>query len=257
MQEKINAEYLERELTVNNLIKKCEALEKTITEVLNGNGNEVGRYTSYKLFAQTYNNIAKEAVDKCLFTGSFNTFNLEQIPDEFDTTWPMQKVIMENVLVNTRMMITLLGTDSYFKKYELDNIENFIKSNLRACFDETPKNEKEVQKVIENLFIGKGMAKGIDFDRETGKIKYSSKEYAPDFILLKMNMCIEVKYIKEGTKDNRIIDQINADIPAYSKKYQNILFVIYDVGTIKNEIEFKRDIESNKNSNIKVIIIKH
>lgn len=257
MQEVINDKYLERELTVNNLIKKCEALEKTISEVLNGNGNEFGRYTSYRLFAQMYNDIAKEAADKHLFIGRYNTFNLEQIPSECNTTWLMQKIIMENVLVNTRMLITLLSTDNHFKRYELYNIENFIKSNLRSCFDEMPKNEKEIQKAIENLFIGKGMSKGIDFDRETGKVKYSSKEYTPDFILLKMNMCIEVKYIKENTKNNRIIDQINADIPAYSKKYQNILFVIYDVGTIKNEIEFKRDIESNKNSDIKVIIIKH
>ena len=107
----------------------------------------------------------------------------------------MQKSVMENVLVNVRMFIVLLQTDNYFKNNQINSIENFIQSNLRPCFDKEPKGEKEVQKSIETLFIGKGMKKGLDYDRETGKIRYSSKEYTPDFIIPKMNMCIEVKLI--------------------------------------------------------------
>jgi len=252
-----NAEYIIRELTINNLIKKCESLENTVVEVLNGTGNEIGRYNSYKIFAQTYNSIIEEAIKEKLFYGSYNTFNLSEIPSEFNTTWPMQKSVMESVLVNIRMLKVLLNTDSDFKKHETDNIENFIYSNLRPCFDKEPKSEAEVQKAIETLFIGKGMKKGIDYDKETGKFRYSSKEYTPDFIIQNLNMCIEVKFINSKKTVGSFIDQINADIPAYSTKYQNILFVIYDVGMIVNETEFRRDIENNKLSNIKVIIVKH
>ena len=52
-----------------------------------------------------------------------------------------------------------------------------------------------------------------------------------------------------------MIEEINADITAYSKEYKNILFIIYDVGIIRDETEIKRDIENVEGVN--VIIIKH
>ena len=50
-------------------------------------------------------------------------------------------------------------------------------------------------------------------------------------------------------------EEINADITAYSKQYERQLFIVYDLGCIQNEEEFRRDIESM--GNIKVLIIKH
>ncbi len=119
----------------------------------------------------------------------------------------------------------------------------------------SPEKETEVQDNIERLFIGKGMSKGIEYDRESGKLEFSGKEYIPDFILPKLNLCIEVKLLKEG-KRSRVIDEINADITAYSTKYERMIFVVYDLGVIRDENEFRRDIE-NAGANIKVLIIKH
>ena len=99
------------------------------------------------------------------------------------------------------------------------------------------------------------MTKGIDYDRESGKFEFSGKEYIPDFILLKMNLCIEVKLLREGKK-SRIIDEINADITAYSTKYERLMFVVFDLGDIRDEDEFRRDIE-NAGTDIKVIIVKY
>ena len=61
--------------------------------------------------------------------------------------------------------------------------------------------------------------------------------------------------MKEGRK-SKIIEEINADITAYDKEYKRQLFVVYDLGVIRDEIEFKRDIENAKDD-IKVIIVKH
>ena len=102
--------------------------------------------------------------------------------------------------------------------------------------------------------MGRGLAKGVDYDRESGKFEFSGKGYIPDFIMPKMSLCIEVKLLKEGRK-SRIIEEISADMTAYKKEYDRQLYVIYDLGFIQNEIEFKRDIEMSEG--VKVIIIKH
>ena len=52
-----------------------------------------------------------------------------------------------------------------------------------------------------------------------------------------------------------MIEEINADITAYKKEYKNILFVIYDIGIIRDESEIKRDIE--KTEGVHAIIVKH
>ena len=99
------------------------------------------------------------------------------------------------------------------------------------------------------------MAKGLDYDRETGRVKIASKEVIPDFIFMRMNLALEVKIIKEKDRISKVIDEINADIIAYTEKYSSILFVIYDLGIIRDEEEFLSGF-NNKN-NIDCIIVKH
>ena len=42
-----------------------------------------------------------------------------------------------------------------------------------------------------------------------------------------------------------MIGEINADITTYNMEYKRQLFVIYDLGVIRDKIEFERDIESS------------
>ena len=42
---------------------------------------------------------------------------------------------------------------------------------------------------------------------------------------------------------------------AYGKEYPFILFIVYDLGSIRDEVEFKRDLEASKG--VSVIIVKH
>ncbi|MBM9832277.1 hypothetical protein IAG15_14055, partial [Enterococcus faecalis] len=87
------------------------------------------------------------------------------------------------------------------------------------------------------------------------KIHFSGREYIPDFIIPKLNLAIEIKLLR-NRKKSQVIEEVNADITAYSKHYTKQLYIIYDLGEIRDEMEFKRDIEDS-GENIKVIIIKH
>ena len=61
--------------------------------------------------------------------------------------------------------------------------------------------------------------------------------------------------IRKGRK-SKIIEEINADVSAYSKKYSKQMYIIYDLGEIRDEIEFRRDIEL-LDDDIRVLVIKH
>lgn len=114
------------------------------------------------------------------------------------------------------MLLASLEESMDFVDDEFDNIENFLQSRLRTVIFQKPEKEVEVQNAIESLLLGRGLAKGVDYDRESGKFEFSGKEYIPDFIMPKMSLCIEVKLLKEGRK-SRIIEEISADMTAYKK----------------------------------------
>jgi hypothetical protein len=113
----------------------------------------------------------------------------------------------------------------------------------------------EIQNAVEALVVGRGMAKGTDYDRETGRVKASGKESVPDFIFSNLRLCLEVKLSKSVDKLKAIVDEMNADIRAYSTVYERQLYVVYDVGTIRDEEEFKRDLENAQG--VYVIVVKH
>jgi hypothetical protein len=64
-----------------------------------------------------------------------------------------------------------------------------------------------------------------------------------------------VKLSKSADKLRAIVDETNADIRAYGKQYERQLYVIYDLGTIRDEAEFKRDLEAAPG--VSVLVVKH
>ena len=58
-------------------------------------------------------------------------------------------------------------------------------------------------------------------------------------------MPLEVKFCDSDKKEKTIIDEMNADIPAYQKRYRWIIIVVYDLGIIQDVHLFKTSIESN------------
>lgn len=246
---------MEETKAIKVLISQIRAFCETIQSILNNTGAaEIGRYSSYKLMAHTYNNFAETAKSLLTVPTMYYTFNIDIMPGSFDTTWPQQKTILEQVLLYSKMLLSGLEGSTDFADDEFDNIENFLQLKIRSVIFSKPEKEIEVQNAIESLLLGRGLSKGLDYDRESGKFEFSGKEYVPDFILPKMNMCIEVKLLRDGRK-SKMIEEISADITAYKKIYQRLLFVVYDLGVIQNETEFKQDIEMA--DGVKVIIVKH
>lgn len=137
----------------------------------------------------------------------------------------------------------------------LENLKSFFISNLRRAVLKQPENETDIQNVVEQLLIGKNLKKGIDYDREVGRVKVSIKEFKPDFVFLKISLALEIKLSKTKAKSKEIVDEINADISAYSKLYNHLLFLVYDMGSIIDENEFKNGIDNN--ANIQLIVIKN
>lgn len=237
------------------LISQLSAFIKTISEILNNsNTAETARYASYADMARIYNDLANRAKDILNVESIIYTFNLGAIPNRDDTVWPTQKRVLEQVLLSARILLSSVEEGIDFADDEFDNLENFLQFRLRSAIFQKPELEVEIQNAIESLLLGRGLSKGTDYDRESGKVEFSGKEYIPDFIVPKMSLCIEVKLLRENRK-SKIIEEISADITAYKKIYNRQLFVVYDLGVIQNELEFKRDIEMSVG--VKVIIVKH
>ena len=147
-----------------------------------------------------------------------------------------------------------LGSNS--SSVDARELEDFLSSSLRrAMLSGEPEDEAEVQDTIEKLLVGRGMAKGIDYDRETGRVKHSGKESIPDFIFRPSSTALEVKFTKSNRSRSRIVDEMNADIAAYGKVYENDIFIVYDIASITDVEEFKRDIESVQD--VSVLVVKH
>ena len=60
---------------------------------------------------------------------------------------------------------------------------------------------------------------------------------------------------KDRSGQGKPVDEINAYNVAYATGNNSINFLVYDLGTIRNEIEFKQGLESS--GNVSVLIIKH
>jgi hypothetical protein len=150
--------------------------------------------------------------------------------------------------------VTLLLRESNERTAEPKNILNFLQSRVRSAVMKKPESEKDVQNVVEQILIGYGLTKGIDYDCEVGRVKVSSKEVIPDFIFPKFGLALEIKLFKNISQRSKLIDEINADIQAYGKTYAAVAFLIYDLGFIRDELEFKQGLDNQ--NNVFILIVK-
>ena len=181
-------------------------------------------------------------------------YDLSKVKSAFDTTTIEQKNMFEMVHTNLSILKSFLERKLDVVHDQVESLNLFIQANFRRMLFDEPERELHVQNAIEQLLIGRGLAKGVDYDREVGRVKVSIKEVVPDFILPRLSMAIEAKLVKDRTKSKAVVDEMNADIQAYGKAYAYITFVVYDVGAIRDETEFKTGIE--KKGNIAVLIVK-
>ncbi|MDD9986976.1 MAG: hypothetical protein OXQ31_11940, partial [Spirochaetaceae bacterium] len=212
------------------------------------------RYAGFVTYGRKFNEILRLVASETELPPVFNGYDY----DKFDAgkVSPYQKKqIFENVFTNAKLLKGFLETEIGIAHDRVVALRDFLKSRLRSAIHKAPENEGDVQDVIEILLVGQGMQKGQEYDREVGRVKISAKEAVPDFVLFKRSLALEVKLIKESRRIREVIDEIGADIVSYSKGYGQILFVVYDLGHIRDEAEFCRDLESGMD--VSVVVVKH
>jgi hypothetical protein len=158
-----------------------------------------------------------------------------------------------DLIKRKRLNAVYKGKDTVEEASEILNIVSLIENSFRKIIRKTPKHENEINDTIENLFIGAGL--DGQFTREKEHIIYSSKTHIPDFVFKPIETTVEGKFCDTLTRQKEIISEINDDIVAYKTKYSNLIFVVYDLGVIRNVDKFNGEIE--KQGSIIVKVIKH
>ena len=237
-------------------IRWVDALLRSMEVALRGEDPaNLWKYGGYKQFARTYNDLAQEIAKHHALPSIVKAFDLEKIKGGGDTLPFQQKEIFEAVHANASVLKAVLEGDLGVVDDQTAALRDFLQARLRSAMLRKPESERDVQDAIEQLFIGRGLQKGADYDREVGRVKISSKESVPDFIVLKLGLAIEVKIVKDASRVRGVIDEIAADTAAYGKAYRQQLFVVYDLGFIRDEVEFRSDLELG--GNVWVIVVKH
>lgn len=214
------------------------------------------RYSGYAQYMRKYNELATTVLSIEPADAPIDTYNLEHLPGLGDTPPMQQRAYFEDVRANLAILRAYLQNRVHPKAERIAGLADFFEANLRRATLHMPERETDVQDVVEQLLIGKGMEKGLDYDRESGRVKFSAKEVIPDFNLLQLSTAVEVKLLKSGTKVGPVIDQINADVVAYGKDYDVQVYVVYDCGGVISDVsEFRRDIEAA--DGVRVLVIKH
>lgn len=142
------------------------------------------------------------------------------------------------------------------KKSEIEflTITDDIFKNFRKNVIKEPQNEKDIQDYLEGFLA----VKEYEFKREMESTAFSTKSFKPDFTNKKLKIAIEVKYVDNKNKVNECVEGMSADIKPYSKKWKNILFLVYDKGgNIRDVDDFTKDFNQNNNILIRCIVIKH
>lgn len=231
------------------------ALKNSMEHALRSDPDAVWKHSAYRHYMRKYNDVVLYIRQFTTLAAPIDLYDIDKVPHFGDTVMPVQKQLFESVHANLSILEAWLSARADLPAEKAENLRHFVEANLRKAMFEIPKDEREVQNAVEQLLIGRGMVKGVDYDRETGRVKVSIKECVPDFILPKLSLALEVKLAKTGTKARAIVDEINADIQAYGRTYERILFAVYDLGTIRDTLEFTRGLEISNST--EVIVVKH
>ena len=128
-------------------------------------------------------------------------------------------------------------------------IIDLAEHKLRKVIRDEPEREADIQDAFENLLI----AADISVLREKENIPYSSKTYIPDFTFGENDLAIDIKFCYNERRERQIIKELNDYIMAFQTKYNYLLFIVYDLGFIRDIDRFKEEFEKNHNVTVKVI----
>lgn len=231
------------------------ALKTSMEHAIRSDPDAVWKHWSYRDYMRKYNDVVAYVRQSVQLTAPIDVYNLDAVRSPGDMLMPQQKALFESVHANLAILEAWLSARLDLPAEKAEGLRDFFSANLRRAIFDTPTREREIQNAVEQLLIGRGMTKGLDYDREVGRVKVSSKEIVPDFVLPTLSLAIEVKLAKTDAKAKAIIDEMNADIQAYGRVYAHVLFLVYDLGTIRDTVEFTRDLEVG--AGVQVVVVKH
>lgn len=241
-------------------LRQCLKMVQALLQAMDASrhvqrSENVLEYCGYRQFARKFQQIVTLVAGETNLPPVIEVWDAEKLPLRSKTRVTQQKEYFDGIYANLSILNAFLKTEINVVDDEILSLRDFFQSRLRSAIIKTPENEREIQDIIEHLLIGRGMQKGEDYDRETGRVRHSSKEVVPDFAIRNLSLAIEVKLVKTTSRLGRVVDEISADIVSYMKGYSRLLFLIYDLGHIRDEFEFRHDLE--RNSNVTVVIVKH
>jgi hypothetical protein len=178
----------------------ANALLDSMDTALHADPASMFKHASFKIYMRKYNQLV-EALSKTTRVDTIiDLYNLDQVPGSHDTTLIHQKELFDSVHANLSILKAYLENKLGLKEDRIQSLTHFFQANLRKAIFSVPEREIDVQNAVEQLLIGRGCEKGIDYDREAGRVKVSIKEVVPDFILPKLGLAIEVKLSKDKSK---------------------------------------------------------
>jgi hypothetical protein len=216
-----------------------------------GTGLPFQNYAGYPFYIDKYNQLLALAADADPdILNYFQQIDLGERRNPASAGGFMWKSYAELAALQLNSLASYLQSKLGLKQQEHEQIIDLVRANLRPAIYDDPKHEREVQNALETIF----RARALDFRREQQTVPYSTKRYIPDFTFDRIGLAVEVKLCKDKDREKTIIDEINSDIIGYGGRYDRSLFVIYDLGFIRDVAKFSADIEANPN--VHVLIIK-
>jgi hypothetical protein len=209
-------------------------------------------YGGYPAYVSEYNRLLRYVFESFGDEAQslFQPIDLGKSINPADAIPMMWRTYLELASARLNALVVYLQTKLGTSDKETEIVFDMIEANLRPGIFKDPQREDDVQDVLEIIF----RARGLDYRREKVTIEYSSKLFVPDFTFESLDLVVEVKLCKSESKEKVIVDEINADIPAYQTKYARVIFVVYDLGFIRDVDQFRSGIESNPN--VRVLVVK-
>lgn len=215
---------------------------------------DFGKWNGFANYARTYNRLATAYV-KATGATDISTYDLTRMPNWGKVVWHQAKNLFEQIYSDTAILAAVLSEFDDASMASRSEVQDLIQNNLRRVVFSRPDSEVETQNSLESLFVGRGYQKGADYDRETGRVKFSGKEFVPDFVFHGYSLAVEVKLLKDDKGKSKCVEEMAADVPAYLSKYESVLFVVYDLGAIQDVAEFQLSFQ--KQSGVRVSVVKH
>jgi REase_DpnII-MboI len=207
-----------------------------------------GSYVPYanqynKLFVHAYKLFGKEVQEL------FEPIDLGEHNSLGNTPGAYWKSHLDLTVVNLATLAAYLQSKIPTTQKEVEAVSDLIAANLRPSIFQDPGREKDIQNIVEILL----RSRGYDYRREKIHIPYSAKTFIPDFTIEALHLALEIKLCDSLKRVKELVDEINADIPAYQTRYKNIIFAIYDMGFIRDTQEFRASIEANLNVYVNIV----